>query len=71
MSIDLPLESMSAIEKLKVIESIWASFETPPEAPERHREVLAERKRRLESGETTVSSWEQAKKRFNDLGNDN
>ena len=71
MSIDLPLDSMSAIEKLKVIESVWASLESPPDMPEWHREVLAERKRRLESGETTVSSWEEAKKRFNDLGNDN
>ena len=73
MSTDLPLESMSAIDKLKVIESVWASLESPADLPVPgwHREVLAERRRRLESGEATVSSWGEAKKRFNALGNDN
>ena len=31
-------------------------------------EVLADRKRRLETGEATVSNWDEAKKRLQDLG---
>jgi len=70
---ELPLESMSAVEKLKVIESVWASLTSPEDipVPDWHREVLAERSRRLESGDSTTSSWEEAKKRLNELGNEN
>ena len=73
MSTDLPLDSMSTIEKLKVIETVWASLRQAPDlpTPEWHRKLLAERKRRLVSGEATISSWEDAKKRLNELGNDN
>jgi len=72
MSTDLPLDSMSNAEKLKVIESVWASLSDPAElpVPDWHREVLAERKRRLESGEVSVFSWEDAKKRLNELGDE-
>ena len=38
--------------------------------PDWHRELLAERRRRIESGEATISSWEDAKKRLNELGNE-
>lgn len=71
MSIDLPLESMSAIDKLRVIETVWASLKNPNElpVPDWHREVLAERRKRLETGETGTSSWEEVRKRFNELGN--
>jgi hypothetical protein len=73
MSTDLPLDSMSTIEKLKILETVWESLHDAPDlpTPEWHREVLAERKQRLESGETTVSTWEDAKKRLNELGNEN
>ena len=33
--------------------------------------VLTERKQRLETGQATVSSWDDAKKRLNELGNEN
>lgn len=71
MSNELPLDSMSNIEKLKVIEAVWSSLSDPSElpVPDWHREILAERRRRLESGEATISSWEDAKKRLNELGN--
>ena len=70
MSIELPLHTMSTLEKLKVIESVWASLSDPSElpVPDWHRELLAERRRRLESGEVSTSSWEDAKKRLNELG---
>ena len=72
MSNELPLESMSNLEKLKVIETVWASLSDPTDlpVPDWHREVLAERRRRLDSGEVEISSWEDAKKRLNELGNE-
>ena len=67
MSIELPLESMSLADKMLVLETVWASLcDTPTDVqpPEWHREILAERTRRLETGEAKVSSWEEAKKRL-------
>ena len=71
MSIELPLERMTVAEKLEVMEAIWESLCAQPAdvpAPEWHGEVLADRKRRLETGEATVSNWDEAKKRLQDLG---
>ena len=71
MSIDLPLESMSVAEKLHILESVWASLCHKPAdvaSPEWHAKTLAERTRRLPSGEATVSNWNDAKQRLQELG---
>ena len=69
--INLPLDAMSIAEKLEAMEAIWASLCSRPgdvASPAWHEDVLAERKKRLESGEATVSDWGEAKKRLQDLG---
>ena len=69
--INLPLETMSVAEKLEAIEAIWTSLCGRPDdvaSPGWHEDVLAGRKKRLESGESTVSEWAEAKKRLQDLG---
>jgi hypothetical protein len=71
MSTDLPLDSMSVAEKLRVMETVWASLCSKPAdvaSPEWHATVLAERTRRLLSGEATISNWSDAKKRLQELG---
>ena len=71
MLIDLPLENMTVAEKLRVMETVWASLCSKPAdvaSPDWHAKVLAERARRLESGEATVSKWSDAKQRLQDLG---
>ena len=71
MSIDLPLDTMSVAEKMQVMETIWSSLcqkSGDVQSPEWHEEVLAERTRRLASGEATVSSWSEAKSRLLKLG---
>lgn len=71
MSIELPLNSMSVAEKLQLMETIWSSLCQNPgdvRSPEWHKEILAERTRRLENGEATVSSWDEAKTRLLKLG---
>jgi hypothetical protein len=70
MSIELPIDSMTTAQKLEAIEALWASLCKNPsdvESPEWHAEILAERKRRLESGEATVSDWKSAKKRIREF----
>lgn len=71
MMIDLPLDTMSVSEKLEAMEAIWTSLCSRPgdvASPAWHEDVLADRKKRLESGEATVSDWAEAKKRLQDLG---
>ena len=71
MSIDLPLDSMSVAEKLRIMETVWASLCNKPAdvaSPEWHAKVLADRTRRLLSGEATVSTWGDAKQRLQELG---
>jgi hypothetical protein len=71
MSIDLPLESMSVAEKVRILESVWDSLcsrSGDVHSPDWHREVLEERKRRLEEGKSTISSWADAKARLLEIG---
>jgi hypothetical protein len=68
--VDLPLETMTVAEKLRVMETVWASLSqnsVTDVLPEWHAEILKERSNRLESGEATVSSWSDAKRRLQDL----
>ncbi len=70
MSIDLPLESMTTPQKLEAMEALWASLCKNPsevESPAWHAAILADRKRRIESGEAVVSDWESAKRRIREF----
>lgn len=71
MAQDVPLNSMSVSEKLQLMEDVWTSLcqnTGDVQSPEWHEEVLSERRRRLEAGETNVSSWDEAKARLSKLG---
>jgi putative addiction module component (TIGR02574 family) len=71
MSIDISIETMSVAEKVRLLESVWGSLCAHPgdvQSPEWHREVLEDRRRRLEDGRATVSSWADAKARLMQLG---
>ena len=71
MPIELPLDQISVAEKLRVMETVWASLCHKPAdvaSPDWHASVLSERTRRLESGEATVSTWSDAKQRLQNLG---
>jgi putative addiction module component (TIGR02574 family) len=61
------IESMSITERLQAIEQIWNSlYESSDEvpSPEWHREVLAERKARAESGEAKFLTLAQLRSRL-------
>ena len=64
MKLDLAVEQMSIAEKLAAMEILWADLarRAPDEViPEWHADVLAEREKRLASGQETVMDWEEAK----------
>jgi putative addiction module component (TIGR02574 family) len=71
VSIDLELKALSVAEKVQLLESVWDSLcekTGDVRSPEWHRAVLEERKRRLESGEAKIVSWNEAKTRLLQLG---
>ena len=71
MSFELPLNSMSGAEKVRVLESVWdslCSHRGEVSSAEWHREVLEARKQRLDDGTATVSPWGEAKARLLQVG---
>jgi putative addiction module component (TIGR02574 family) len=60
--------ALPVAEKLRLMESLWASLRARPEShevsPAWHGDVLDERLRRLDSGLETTSSWPEAKERI-------
>jgi putative addiction module component (TIGR02574 family) len=60
----LPLDQMTAEEKVKTMEALWESLSANPDAvksPAWHEAELTERERKISSGETKFISWEEAK----------
>jgi putative addiction module component (TIGR02574 family) len=58
------LKSMSIDERLRIMETIWASFNHEAgsiESPNWHGDVLAQRKAKLESGDAKFISLETLK----------
>jgi putative addiction module component (TIGR02574 family) len=64
MPFTLPLDEMTVEEKLQAMEAIWASLSQNVdeiESPAWHGEVLRERQRQVDAGETAFIPWEEAK----------
>lgn len=62
---------MSVSEKLEAISLIWDSLgETPDQIPlpDWQRDELNRRVARIDSGESIISDWDDAEKRFDELG---
>lgn len=71
MAHNISLETMSVPEKIQLLEQVWDDLcrrSGDVQAPDWHKEVLAERRQRLEDGRATISSWEDAKARLMRLG---
>ncbi len=63
MDITLPLDKMSATEKLRLLEKIWESFEENEiNSPEWHKNVLAQREQMLKEGKEEFLDWEEVKR---------
>jgi len=64
MPVDLPLQTMSIPDKLELLEALWDDLSRSPDqipSPEWHKDVLEERRQRVQSGQETFSDWEAAK----------
>ncbi len=61
------IKEMSTIERLQTMEAIWDSLlhdVAEMESPEWHREILIERKRKIEEGKAEFTSIKELKKRY-------
>ncbi len=62
----IEIKKMSTIERLQTMELLWDSLldeESEIESPEWHRDVLEERKRKIENGKAEFISLEELKAR--------
>jgi hypothetical protein len=67
MSTTVDLRQMSVPDKLRLMEELWRDLsqnERDVPSPEWHGAVLAERERKLASGEDTLLDWEDAKRQL-------
>ncbi len=67
MSTDLPLDDMTVVEKLVLMERLWADLTRRPEempSPDWHGEVLAERIAAVREGRADFENWHVVKKRL-------
>ena len=67
MQATLDLQQMTVPEKLRLMEELWRDLsknERDLASPEWHGAVLAERERKLASGEDTLMDWEEAKQQL-------
>jgi hypothetical protein len=67
MPATLPLNEMTVVEKLRVMEEIWDDLCHRGEAipsPAWHGDVLAERERLVAEGNASFSDWEEARGRI-------
>jgi putative addiction module component (TIGR02574 family) len=68
---NIPIDQMTVNEKLEAISLIWDSLGDTPDqipVPDWQRSELERRSNRLDSGESAVSDWDDAEKRFDQLG---
>ena len=63
----LPLDRMTIVEKLRVMETLWADLsrnEALYESPAWHGDVLNDRAERVKNGTESFMDWETAKQQL-------
>ncbi|RLB94999.1 MAG: addiction module antitoxin RelB [Deltaproteobacteria bacterium] len=69
MKISLPLEKMTRLDKIAVMEKIWDDLCRDPElipSPSWHEDVLKAREMEIDERKATFESFDLAKKRIRD-----
>jgi len=69
MDISLPLDKMTKLDKLAVMEKLWEDLCRDPESipsPTWHKDILEEREKEINEGKAKFASFDRAKKRIRD-----
>jgi len=67
MKVQIPLDSMTTLDKLRTIERIWDDLQRSPEdvpSPSWHGDILQKREERIKEGRSRFSDWTEAKNRI-------
>jgi hypothetical protein len=70
MQVTLPLDKMTAEDKIRLIEEIWEDLSRNAEdvqIPAWHVDLLRERERRLREGKVGLTDWDDAEREIRDL----
>lgn len=63
------IEKMTIPERLRTMEALWDALchdKTEPNSPQWHADVLADRRRKIDSGEAKFVSIDEAKRRIHE-----
>ena len=69
MDISLPLDKMTSLDKIAVMEELWDDLCRNPESitsPKWHEDTLAAREKEINEGKAKFASFDQAKERIRD-----
>jgi len=69
MEVQIPLDKMTTLDKLRALEKIWDALQAKPEevpSPSWHGDVLKAREKRINEGVSQFSDWNEAKRRIRD-----
>ena len=67
MTISLPLDRMTTIEKLQTMEALWEDLSKKNDefiSPSWHGEILSKRDKNLSEGKDLIHDWDEAKERI-------
>jgi hypothetical protein len=63
MSIELPLDNMTLVDKLEAMEALWADISRKPAdlpSPSWHKDILDERRQLVAKGKLKFLDWDTA-----------
>jgi putative addiction module component (TIGR02574 family) len=69
MDISLPLDKMTSLDKIAVIEKLWDDLCRDPEtipSPTWHKDVLEAREKEINQGRAKFTSFDRAKEKIRD-----
>ena len=69
MNISLPLDKMSRLDKIAIMERLWEDLCRDPESipsPEWHKDILEAREREVSEGKAKFTPFDRSKKRIRD-----
>jgi putative addiction module component (TIGR02574 family) len=69
MDISLPLDKMTSLDKIAVMEKLWDDLCRDPESipsPKWHKEVLEAREKEINEGKAKFTAFDRAKERIRD-----
>ena len=69
MELQIPLDKMTTLDKLRALERIWDDLQRKPDdvpSPSWHSDVLQAREARVKEGSSQFLDWSEAKSRIRD-----